>query len=152
MLRFSDKQLLEISSQMAVGAPLPVFKEKAPARRLESIAQCSVIEWWDVACRLYRLPARALKHVPNGGQRNARTGALLKKEGVRAGALDLLLTVASFSSHGLWIEMKAPNGVVSSAQKDEIKHLRDEGFCTAVCFSARDAIATIEAYLKERLT
>ncbi len=47
-----------------------------------------------------------LYHIPNGGKRNEREAAALKRQGVRAGVPDLCLPVAKGKYHGLYIELK----------------------------------------------
>ena len=44
--------------------------------------------------------------VPNAARRNARTGAILKREGLTAGVADLILLVGRGEYHSLCIEMK----------------------------------------------
>lgn len=44
--------------------------------------------------------------VPNAARRNARTGAILKREGLTAGVADLILLVGRGEFHSLCIEMK----------------------------------------------
>jgi hypothetical protein len=86
--------------------------------------------------------------IPNGGQRNAATGARLKAEGVKAGVLDIFLPVARSVWHGLWVEMKTAKGQLSQEQKDWIKYLRDAGYGVAVCKSWDEARDVIKGYLE----
>lgn len=53
--------------------------------------------------------------IPNGGARDARTGATLKREGVLAGVPDMAL-VSAGQTH--YFEFKAPKGRASRAQLD----------------------------------
>jgi hypothetical protein len=73
----------------------------------EHLIQCGIIDWYDI-----RYGDGMLLAIPNGGARDARTGAMLKREGVRAGVWDLLLAKPGLPgrpvSHGLWIEVKSP--------------------------------------------
>ena len=45
--------------------------------------------------------------IPNGGARDAITGAILKAEGVKPGVPDVFLPVASGPFHGLFIQLQA---------------------------------------------
>ena len=60
--------------------------------------------------RWFRLqyPDTVIFAIPNGGQRSAITGALLKKTGTLAGVADLFLMTPTPEHyyHGLFIEMK----------------------------------------------
>ena len=101
-----------------------------------------------------------LFHVPNGGQRDARSAARLKLEGVEPGIPDLCLPVPTMAEvagpggdgrlfwHGLWIEMKrADGGVVSPEQKKWLARLDSQGYRTAICHGAEQARAAIVDYL-----
>lgn len=81
--------------------------------------------------------AERLFAVPNGGRRDALTGARLKAEGVIAGVADLILLVPSGHYGALLIEMKTGKGRQSQAQKawqkavtakDEYKYIVCHGF------------------------
>ncbi len=97
----------------------------------------------------------AIYAVPNGGKRAKITGAMLKREGVRAGVPDLIMPVmkwatalACVSRCGLIIEMKKPKGRTSKEQREWLTFFETQGYQTAVCFSAQEAIDVIEGYLK----
>ena len=74
--------------------------------------QCSCVLW-------FRLKYPALKNIlfaiPNGGRRDAVTGAKLKEEGATAGVSDLILLKSNRYYGGLCIEMKKPGGRQSAA-------------------------------------
>jgi hypothetical protein len=75
--------------------------------------------------------------VPNGGRRDAVTGAKLKAEGVIAGVSDLIFLKRNSRYCGLLIEMKKPKGKQSESQKEweriintlgEFKYVRCHSF------------------------
>ena len=69
--------------------------------------------------RLAGKPGMIWYHVPNGGARNAITGANLKAMGVRPGVADFHLLFAkdgSLASH--YVEVKTSTGRQSKSQKD----------------------------------
>ena len=74
--------------------------------------QCACVRWFR-----YQYPHHVslLFAVPNGGRRDAVTGARLKAEGVVAGVADLLLFVPTKQHHALCIEMKTATGRQSTA-------------------------------------
>lgn len=78
----------------------------------ESTIQCECVRWFR-----YQYPTRTLFAIPNGGNRSAITGAIMKKEGVLAGVADLFLMSSNGTYHGLFIEMKTAKGKQSESQK-----------------------------------
>lgn len=81
--------------------------------------------------------------VPNGGKRDARTAARLKREGVRAGVPDVWLPVPRGGHPGLVLEMKTETGRVQPEQRVWIERLSAQGHRVLVCRSwdaARDAL------------
>lgn len=87
-------------------APVP----KAPAHE-EWDFQTTVAEFLDLA-----LPAEAFwSSVDMGPARSKAVGGLRKKRGLKAGLPDMVIV---FRRITLWIEAKAPRGVLSVAQKN----------------------------------
>jgi len=90
---------------------------------------------------------RLLFAIPNGGNRDPITGALMKREGARAGVPDVMLPVARGKWHGLFIEMKKPGGRTSIEQRGWIAELQREGYAVCVCYSLQEAIDVIDDYI-----
>lgn len=88
-----------------------------------------------------------LIHVPNGGGRSKGEGAKLKAMGVKPGVSDLMLPVVAGGKAGLWIELKAENGVVSDEQWKWIFEMRKRGYEAMVAFGWEGAVTAIKAYL-----
>lgn len=88
-------------------------------------------------------------HVPNGGKRDARTGAMMKRMGVKPGVADILLFRANYEDRDVEafaLELKAPGGRPTEAQ---IKFASDwekiNGFyCCA--FDLDVVLAVLEAW------
>lgn len=140
--------------QNALLAALPPKRERIrrpvdnkPVCSSEHQEQCTVIAWWRLQHELYELPEFALTAIPNGGARDAITGARLKAEGVRRGAPDLILAKPKGAYHGLLIEMKAVDGRESTEQRDYGTYLNGAGYKFAFCYGATSAIETIKEYL-----
>jgi len=92
-----------------------------------------------------------LHHIPNGGKRDARTGAQMKREGVKAGVPDLCLPVPSRNYHGLYIELKKSiGGRTTVNQKKWLSALKENGYRAVVCYGWRHAAEEIENYLGKR--
>lgn len=108
----------------------------------ESDEQITVIEYCDVR----GIP---VFHIPNGGSRNAREAANLKRQGVRKGVPDLFIPVPSGGYHGLFIEMKRADGKgrVSKEQAEWIRLLQAQGYRAHACNGAANAIALIRQHL-----
>ena len=64
----------------------------------EAQEQAAVIQW----CDIRRIP---VFHVPNGGSRDKREAANLKRQGVRAGVPDLVVPVARGGHHSLFLSL-----------------------------------------------
>lgn len=69
--------------------------------------QCVIIQY----LRLHKVFCFA---IPNGGKRDAREGARLKREGVLAGVADIFIG----ENRGYFIEVKTEEGRQTQAQKD----------------------------------
>jgi len=95
--------------------------------------------------------------IPNGGARDAGTGAMMKAEGVKPGVPDLFLPQPSRTFAGLFIEMKKPgeqttkNGGLSERQVEVCNMLHDSGYRVEVCYSWREAAVVLVHYLKHEL-
>ena len=115
-------------------------------KRSEATEQEIVINWCE-----YNSPRhpelKLIYHVPNGGSRNQLEAANLKRQGVKAGVPDLNLPVALHGFHGLYIEMKFGKNKTTEKQKWWLEQLQQQGYKTAVCYGADEAIDTIKEYL-----
>ena len=124
---------------------------RAPAKRAracptESQEQKSLFKWWCVYSR--HAPHLVMYHIPNGGRRDAITGARLKAEGVVAGVPDIFLAVPRQGFHGLYVELKRQKGgSLESSQEDIIARLRQAGYRVEVCKGWTAAREVIENYL-----
>lgn len=120
----------------------------------------------NVSCPV--LPELALFHaVPNGGLRDKITAAKLKAEGAKAGVLDTFLPVPKPYRYpnleaegewltawymGLYIEFKEPghknhkNGGLSDAQIEFGDMVREQGYCTRVAYTWREAANLVMLY------
>ena len=90
-------------------------------------------------------------HVPNGGNRDVRTGAKMKRQGVKPGVPDVLIfnlpKIGYETCNGIAIELKRSNGNPSDlmdTQKKWLDSLDVVGWETKVAFGADDAIDWLE--------
>ena len=108
--------------------------------------QVALFEW--AAWLEPRVPAlKLMHHIPNGGKRDARTGAMLKASGTKAGVPDIFLPVPSDQHHGLYIELKAGKNTISDTQEQWIDALRGQGYFVDVCWGWQAAARVIADYL-----
>lgn len=107
-----------------------------------------------IACvRWFRLKYPKLKNVlfavPNGGRRDAVTGAKLKEEGATSGVSDLILLKSNRFYGGLCIEMKKPGSRQSPAQKEWQKDAEANGAKYVVCKSLDEFMKVTTDYLND---
>lgn len=115
-------------------------KQRNKPRHTESKIQQSVVEWFR-----YQYPKYIIAAIPNGGYRNAREAAIMRKEGVLAGFSDLII----IAEHNvLFMEMKTDGGKQSEAQKVFQNKVCKLGHEYVVSFSLESAILNIERWLK----
>lgn len=107
--------------------------------------QCACVSWFRAE---YPMLAANLFAVPNGGRRDATTGAKLKAEGVLAGVADLILLFPSNGYHALLIEMKTSKGKQSEAQKAWQKKMEEYEYRYVVCRSLDEFMNNINGYLR----
>lgn len=118
-------------------------------REIEHQHQKALARWAMFSGRFKYPELELLAAIPNGGQRHPAVAAKLKAEGVKAGFPDLILPVARHGHHGLFIEMKAPDGTVQATQTWWHERLRDQGYYVAVAWDWEEAKRVIEWYLGE---
>ena len=107
------------------------------------------IALWNWAMH-YKILRDHLIHIPNGGKRNRREAARLKRMGVRAGVHDYLLPVPRGLFHGLWVELKAtpPNDArVTETQKDWKSKMRAQGYAAYICKGWETAASVMRWYV-----
>lgn len=119
------------------------------SRRNPEYHSCTTLTtWWGFACRMFHVPELLLFHIPNQSASGPVRGMHLKRMGVRSGTPDYFLAVPRHGKHGVFIEMKAPEGKISAEQKLAAEELRKQGYEVVFCYSTDAARAVIEAYLK----
>ena len=113
----------------------------------EHRTQVSCVRWFNL--KYPHLRGR-LFAVPNGGRRDAVTGARLKAEGVIAGVSDFILLKSNRRYGALLIEMKRKDGRQSASQKwwQRVVTEKDE-YKYVVCRGLDDFMREVEDFLKE---
>ena len=118
-----------------------------PKIQHEGDEQAKLFNWIAfMKCRYPELDM--LYHIPNGGSRNIKEAANLKRQGVRAGVPDLCLPVPSGKYHGLYIEMKYGKNKPTNNQREWLSKLKEQGYAVSVCYGWEEATKVICKYLK----
>lgn len=116
----------------------------------ESGHQEAIIQWCQYRYSTYP-ELELLFHVPNGGKRDQKTAAALKRQGVKAGVPDLVLPVARCGFHGLYIELKAPGGKLEQSQEDYLIAIQQQGYLALVCCCWQAAVTALDTYLRDEV-
>ena len=104
-----------------------------------------------LVCRYLDFLCIEYVHIPNEGIRSERTGARLKKIGLKKGFPDLFIIRPCGKYHGLFIEMKSIRGTATLEQKEWIIKLNSLGYKAVICRGFEAAKETIDKYIKEEL-
>jgi hypothetical protein len=122
---------------------------RAKPQHLESVEQRLFVQRFRLDPQTRDLPACA---IPNGGKRGPREAAILKAEGVSAGAPDWVLFVPRTPWAGLALEFKSPtgDGCLSKVQAEWHTRLRAQGWSVHLVKSAVEAWDVLTWYLKLR--
>jgi len=111
----------------------------------EAIEQAKVIAWARANERNY--PFLWMLHSSlNGVKLSKMQAGKAKASGMLSGVPDLFLPVPRGSFFGLYIEMKNATGRIMPNQSRYLKAVSDFGYSAVVCYSAIEAIKTIENY------
>jgi len=111
----------------------------------ESSIQCNYLKWLN-----FQHPEifEVTSSFPNGGVRDPRYGARLKREGMKKGFPDLGIFSPRGQYHGMFIEFKNEKGRVSPEQKEILYKLQAKGYLCVICKSIEEAINLTNEYLK----
>lgn len=116
----------------------------------ESLEQRAYVDW----ARMHPV-ARAFFAIPNGGKRSRVEAAIMKAEGVLAGAADGFLPVRRLCNGemlgGLFIEFKFGSGRLSVDQVAFAHAVTDNGYAFIVAYDADAAIQGTLDYLAGNL-
>lgn len=106
--------------------------------------QVACVRWFK---QQYPLFAHNLFAVPNGGRRDAVTGARLKAEGVLAGVADLILLKPNRFYGALLIEMKTRKGKQQQTQREWQQKIIADGYHYVICRSFDDFRREVNDYI-----
>ena len=112
----------------------------------EAQEQKTVIQWCELQSNRFE-ELKWIFHCPNEAKRNPRTGAELKRLGMRAGVPDLLLLAPKGKYIGLAIEMKVKGNKCTLSQIKWLEWLNKQGYKCKVAYGADECIEIIKEYL-----
>lgn len=111
----------------------------------ESQIQHDCLEWFRMQ---YPKLALMMFAVPNGGKRDAKTGARMKYEGAVRGVADLILLIPKKGYASLCIEMKTPKGIQSEYQQTWQKETEKYRNKYVICHSLHEFMNEVKSYLQ----
>lgn len=117
----------------------------------ESQEQQWLFQWAGISEQQFS-ELRLLYHVPNGGRRDKKEAASLKRQGVKAGVPDLFLPSPHGGYFGLYIELKVGKNKTSKIQDEWIEQLKEQGYFVEVCYGWLAASEVIKYYLEKPKT
>ena len=134
----APKDLAGTSRRWQRSESVAVPQKRKTIKHDEDNLQTAIVDWFGLQ---YPEFIGMLFAVANGGRRDAREGARLKKQGVRAGVSDLILLVPR--PQVLLLEVKVKGGKLSDAQKLWLTAAAELGHTTAVAYDFHAARAAI---------
>lgn len=108
--------------------------------------QTAMVDWFRAQ---YPKMQHNLFAVPNGGRRDAVTGAMLKAEGVLAGVADLILLKRNRHYGALLIETKTRKGKQRDSQKEWESKITKDGYKYVIVRSLDDFMREVKSYLMD---
>lgn len=120
-------------------------------KHLEADEQKKVIQWARISSKNVikypMLTMLTMLHCSlNGVPLTASQAGRAKQQGMLRGVPDLFLPVPKNGYFGLFIEMKSANGKPTTDQLAFLNNVGSMGYMTKICYSADEAIKTIEDY------
>ena len=116
----------------------------------EDQAQRMVFAWAEWQQGTYP-QLKAMYHAANEGKRSARTGAELKRQGMKPGVSDICLPCAAGKYNNLYVELKVENNKASESQLRFIDLINGIGGKAVIAYGSEAAIQIITAYLEETI-
>lgn len=117
-------------------------KPKQEEHRIQTV----MVDWFRAK---YPKMQHNLFAVPNGGRRDAVTGAMLKAEGVLAGVADLILLKSNRNYGALLIETKTRKGKQRDSQKEWESKITKDGYKYVIVRSLDDFMREVKSYLMD---
>ncbi|OIX34112.1 hypothetical protein AXW38_07300 [Yersinia ruckeri] len=115
----------------------------------ETEEQAALIKWADNTVIDGICVGDYLIHIPNEGKRGPKAARDAKRLGLRKGVPDLFLALPRGGYAGLWIEMKALHGKLTTDQNQWLNKMNEMGYLAIIKFSCVEAVKTITEYINK---
>lgn len=79
-----------------------------------------------------------------------KKGKIMKDMGVKKDYPDLILLIARGGYHGLFVEVKKPDGKLTKTQKVRHEELRYQGYKVETCYGWEQGAQIINSYLQNK--
>ena len=112
----------------------------------EQILQINLINWFK---HTYPEFSQDIIHIANERKCSWQEGKKLKRMGVTPHVADVFLGIANNGFHGLFIELKTEDGILSEGQKEFIKRKNQRGYFAIAVWGLEAAKEVIKTYLKD---
>ena len=112
----------------------------------EDRLQAACVTWFRL-----QYPQHVIFAIPNGGNRNAVTGAMLKRTGVLAGVADLCVLHGNKHHNGLYVELKVGRNTQTATQIEFQWACWRENYACIVCYTLDQFMAKIGAYMADEI-
>jgi len=125
-----------------------VKKDEATQRKKPGHEEDDIQEaFFNTARTIFPKLGKLLIAIPNGGKRNIREAARMKRQGVMPGASDILCLVPNDKYSFLCLETKTETGIQSEDQKEFQKQVEAAGGLYLIYRSAASGIEILKDYL-----
>jgi hypothetical protein len=115
-------------------------------KRIEEKHQAAFVHWFRIQYPKYE---KLLSIIANGENVGARRMTRLKQLGLVPGMPDLIIFIARKKFHGLFIEMKQPDGHLQQNQVEVHAELKKQKYRVVTAYGWEEAKAEILDYLAE---
>lgn len=123
-------------------------KPKKERRQEEFEHQATVFSILDLEANRRRYPfLKFIYASSDGADKDKRARDRARVSGMRRGVPDICIPFRRRGYAGAYIENKSAGGRLSREQEEFIEHLRKEGFCVKICYSADEQLKFLEWYL-----
>lgn len=143
-MKLTNEEGRELLNQQNNNKPTAKWGKAGKPKQSESQLQTECVNWFRAQYPQFH---KLLFAIPNGGFRNPKTAAILKREGVISGVPDICLAVPISPYYGLYLELKIKGNYLTDNQKEIMGLLSEQGYLCKVIYSVDEFQAVVRDYL-----